>query len=176
MLVCSRPGRLPATIRSRCQRLEFRLPAPAPARAWLAGLGFDARRVDAALAAAKGNPGQAARWLREGGLELREAVLAQLAEVASGRAAPISVAQAWLGDEHGEARLRFMADALLEAAAADPAQADRVGALFDGCNRLRAQLGAPLRHDLVLAGLLLEWRNMAPGAAPQRGRSGGGAR
>jgi len=176
ILVTSRPGRLPATIRSRCQRLEFRVPAPERAREWLATQGFDARRVDAALAAAKGNPGQAARWLREGGLELREAVLAQLEAVASGRSAPIQVAQGWLGDEHGEARLRFAADALLERAVADPGRADRIGALFDGCNRLRAQLGAPLRHDLVLAGLLAEWRNMGPGAAPQRGRSGGASR
>jgi DNA polymerase-3 subunit delta' len=176
LLVSSRPGRLPATIRSRCHRLEFRLPAPAPARAWLEALGFDQRRIDAALAAAKGNPGQAARWLREGGLEMREAVVAHLDALAAGRAAPIAVAQAWLGDEHGEMRLRFAADALLERAAADPARADRIGALFDGCNRLRAQLGAPLRHDLVLAGLLLEWRNMAPGAAPQRGRSTGATR
>ncbi|MEO8161799.1 MAG: DNA polymerase III subunit delta', partial [Arenimonas sp.] len=152
LLVASRPGRLPATIRSRCQRLEFRLPAPALARDWLAAQGFDARRAEAALAAARGNPGLAARWLREGGMEMREAVLAQLEAVASGRSAPVAVAQSWLGDEHGEARLRFAADALVDRAAAEPARAARIGVLFDGINRARSQLGAPLRHDLVLAG------------------------
>jgi DNA polymerase-3 subunit delta' len=91
--------------------------------------------------------------LREGGLEMREAVLSSLEAVASGRSAPIAIAQGWLGDEHGEARLRFAADALVERAAADTARAARIGALFDGFNRLRSQLGAPLRHDLVLAGL-----------------------
>ena len=40
-------------------------------------------------------------------------------------------------------------------------------------NRLREQLGAPLRHDLVLAGLLLDWRTLhddaaAPGRTPGR--------
>jgi DNA polymerase-3 subunit delta' len=173
LLVSSRPGRLPATIRSRCQRLEFRLPPPAQAREWLAGHGFDARRAEAALAAAHGNPGLAARWLREGGLEMREAVLSALEAVAAGRSAPVAIAQGWLADEHGEARLRFAADALVERAAADSARAARIGALFDGFNRLRSQLGAPLRHDLVLAGLLLEWRNMFPGAGQQRGRSQG---
>jgi len=173
LLVTSRPGRLPATIRSRCQRLEFRVPPPVQAREWLAAQGFDARRVDAALAAARGNPGTAARWLREGGLEMREAVLASLESLASGRSAPIAIAQGWLGDEHGEARLRFAADLLVERAAADGAGAERFAALFDGINRLRSQLGAPLRHDLVLAGLLLEWRNMSPGAGPHRGRSEG---
>jgi DNA polymerase-3 subunit delta' len=172
LLVASQPGRLPATIRSRCQRLEFRLPAPALARDWLAGQGFEPRRAEAALAAARGNPGLAARWLREGGLEMREAVVAQLEAVASGRSAPVAVAQGWLGDEHGEARLRFAADALLDRAAADPARAARIGKLFDALNRARSQLGAPLRHDLVLAGLLLEWRTMFQGADAQRGRSG----
>jgi len=173
LLVTSRPGRLPATIRSRCQRLEFRLPPPAQARDWLASQGFDPRRAEAALAAARGNPGVAARWLREGGLEMREAVLAALESVASGRSAPIAVAQGWLGDEHGEARLRFAADAMVERAASDGSRAAPAGKLFDGFNRLRSQLGAPLRHDLVLAGLLLEWRNMFAGTVQQRGRSQG---
>jgi len=170
LLVSSRPGRLPATIRSRCQRLEFRLPPLAQAREWLAGQGFDAKRVDTALAAARGNPGLAARWLREGGLEMREAVSSGLDALATGRSAPIAIAQGWLGDEHGEARLRFAADLLVERAAGDKAATERLAHLFDGFNRLRSQLGAPLRHDLVLAGLLLEWRNMASGAGPQRGR------
>ena len=173
LLVSSRPGRLPATIRSRCQRLEFRLPPLAEARAWLLAQGFDGKRLDTALEAARGNPGLAARWLREGGLELREGVLHQLGQVATGRAAPVAVAQAWLADEHGEARLRFAADLLLERALATPAAADHLGRLFDDMNRMRAQLGAPLRHDLVLAGLLLEWRNMVSGAGSPAGRSGG---
>ena len=92
--------------------------------------------------------------------------------MASGRSAPVAVAQSWLGDEHGEARLRFAADALLDRAASDPSRAARIGTLFDGINRVRSQLGAPLRHDLVLAGLLLEWRTMFQGAESQRGRSG----
>ncbi len=170
LLVSSRPARLPATIRSRCQRIEFRLPPSAPALEWLAAQGFETRRAQAALEAARGNPGLAARWLREGGLEMREAVVSQLEAVGSGRAAPIAVAQGWLGDEHGEARLRFVADALLDRAAADAARAAEFGRLFDGFNRLRSQLGAPLRHDLVLAGLLLEWRNMIAGAGATRGR------
>jgi len=172
LLVTSRPGRLPATIRSRCQRLEFRLSPPEQARAWLAAQGFDGRRVEAALSAARGNPGQAARWLREGGLELREAVAHSLDALGAGRSSALEAAQAWLADEHGDARLRFAADLMVERAGTDAAAAERLGLLFDGLNRLRSQLGAPLRHDLVLAGLLRDWRNMSAGAA-QRGRSGG---
>jgi DNA polymerase-3 subunit delta' len=172
LLVTSRPGRLPATIRSRCQRLEFRLPPPALAREWLGNQGFDAKRADAAFAAARGNPGMAARWLREGGVELREAVAHSLEALSAGRSGPVELAQAWLADEHGEARLRFAADLMVERAGAETRAAEKLGALFDGLNRLRSQLGAPLRHELVLAGLLRDWRNMSAGAA-SRGRSQG---
>ncbi|HEX5756525.1 MAG TPA: AAA family ATPase, partial [Arenimonas sp.] len=45
LLVSSRPGRLPATIRSRCQRLLFRLPPRAEALAWLHSRGHEAARA-----------------------------------------------------------------------------------------------------------------------------------
>ncbi len=54
ILVSDQPGRMPATVRSRCRRLAAPLPAPAAARAWLA-----AQRVaapDLALAQAAGAP------------------------------------------------------------------------------------------------------------------------
>jgi DNA polymerase-3 subunit delta' len=166
ILVSSRPGRLPATIRSRCQRLEFRLPPAGQAREWLASQVFDPRRADTALGPRRAAIRDLRRTLvagRRAG-DSREAVSSSLDAIASGRSAPISVAQGWLGDEHGEMRLRFAADLLVDRASADHAGAERFASLFDGFNRLRAQLGAPLRHDLVLAGLLLEWRNMDSGA------------
>lgn len=173
LLVTSRPGRLPATIRSRCQRLDFRLPAMAQAQAWLRGQGFSDVDIEAALSAARGNPGLAAEWLNTGGLELRREVLKQLDEVAAGRAGPIEVAQQWLSDQAGELRLRFAADFALEVARRElatvaggggrpalPADIGRISNWFDALNRTREQLAAPLRNDLVLAGLLREWRNM----------------
>lgn len=39
LLVSMRPGRLPATVRSRCQRITFGLPEPETACAWLDGQG-----------------------------------------------------------------------------------------------------------------------------------------
>lgn len=173
LLVTSRPGRLPATIRSRCQRLEFRLPAPAQARAWLADTAFAGGDIEGALLAARGNPGLAAHWLRHGGLGLRDTVLKQLTRVAAGKDGPIEIAQAWLADELAELRLRFAAEIALEVTGEQlGVVADRSTGLtptgdvtvisnwFDAINRTRGQLGAPVRNDLVLAGLLLEWRNM----------------
>ena len=73
LLVSDEPQRLPATIRSRCQRLEMRLPPLEEARAWLRDRGVEAARAEAALAANLGHPGLAWRDLEEGGLELRRA-------------------------------------------------------------------------------------------------------
>ena len=77
-LVSAHPARLPATIRSRCQRVEFRLPPHDEARAWLAAQGHAEADVDEALQAANGHPGLADDWLRNGGLDLRRRVVADL--------------------------------------------------------------------------------------------------
>ena len=173
LIVTSRPGRLPATIRSRCQRLEFRLPASTEAQVWLRAQGFSDADIEPALAAARGNPGLAALWLKSGGLRLRDEVVEQMNAVGAGQAGAIEVAQRWLSDELGELRLRFAADLALEAAAGQlaaaprrpsgltaPADFSRISNWFDAINRTREQLRAPVRNDLVLAGLLLEWRTM----------------
>ena len=54
ILVSDQPGRVPATILSRCRKLAAPLPAPAAARAWLAAQGVAA--PDLALAQAAGAP------------------------------------------------------------------------------------------------------------------------
>lgn len=172
LIVTSRPGRLPATIRSRCQRLEFRLPSTAEAKTWLNTQGFAEGDIDLALSAARGNPGLAAEWLRSGGLDVRREVAKALNAVGSGKAGAIEVAQQWLADEHGELRLRFAADLALEMVGGKLGVSGGVVGLtaaeevttisnwFDALNRTREQLRAPVRNDLVLAGLLLEWRTM----------------
>ena len=180
LLVSSRPGRLPATIRSRCQRLEFRLPPRDEALAWLAEQGLAPDQATAALEAARGNPGMAARWAAEGALGLRAEVARSLDAVAAGRAGPVETAQAWLSDEQADLRLRFAADLVLEAVAAPwtgaaprggltaPPDFSRLPPWFDALNRVREQLRAPLRNDLVLAGLLGQWRSLYEVAAPGR--------
>jgi len=63
-LVSADPARLPQTIRSRCQRLEFRLPAREEALAWLQRQGHAEGAAREALDAARGHPGLADRWLQ----------------------------------------------------------------------------------------------------------------
>ena len=173
LIVTSKPGRLPATIRSRCQRLEFRLPAREVALAWLRGKGHPEEAAVPALDAALGHPGLAEDWLSHGGLALRKEVRADLNALGSGQASPVELAQRWLADEQAELRLRFSADLAMEAAACQlgataatrgglnaPRDFSRLSDWFDAVNRTRDQLRAPLRHDLILAGLLHQWRSM----------------
>jgi DNA polymerase III subunit delta' len=175
LIVTSKPGRLPATIRSRCQRLEFRIPAREDAMAWLRSEGLPEAEIGPALDAARGQPGLAADWIAEGGLAVRREVLTDLNALATGKAGPVETAQRWLGDEHGELRLRFAADLALDAAGrftgavatargglTVPGDFTKLSAWFDAINRTREQLRAPIRNDLVLAGLLREWRTMFP--------------
>ena len=49
LLLAERPGRLPATIRSRCQFLPLRLPDPEQTAQWLAESGLDQSRLPANL-------------------------------------------------------------------------------------------------------------------------------
>jgi len=173
LIVTSKPGRLPATIRSRCQRLEFRMPARSVAIDWLRDKGHPEASAAPALDAALGHPGLAEDWLSHGGLALRKTVRADLNAVGAGQTRPVETAQRWLADEQLELRLRFSADLALEAAAARlgavpatrgslnaPADFSRLSDWFDAVNRTREQLRAPLRHDLILAGLLQQWRSM----------------
>ena len=172
LLVTDQPGRLPATIRSRGQQLVFRMPAPDEARAWLVAQGHDAAAAVAALDAARGHPGLAAAWLADGGLALRADIARDLDAVAGERASPLETAQRWLADDRAELRLRFAADFALAGASQRvaggptagltiPADFQKLSAWFDRMNRARGQLAAPaLRHDLALAGLLLEWRSL----------------
>jgi DNA polymerase-3 subunit delta' len=162
-LLSTEPARLPATIRSRCQKLEFRLPPPEEALAWLASRGHAETAAQEALDAARGHPGLADAWLRDGGLELRRGVTEDLARLARGDASPAETAQRWAADEHAGLRLRFAADhALAQASGLTDARRTRTLATwFDSANRTRALLRTTIRADLAIAELLLSWQSQA---------------
>ncbi len=165
LLVADAPWRLPATIRSRCQRVDFRLPPDAQALEWLQQAGVEDAR--GALAAAGGNPGLAWQWHEQGMLSEREQVLADLTALAQGRRDRYAVMQRWT-DEALPSRLRFAASAVAEEArrraAGEPGgldsrlDADGLGQWFARANRARESLRGPLRVDLVVLELLSHWR------------------
>ncbi len=101
ILVCARPAALPATILSRCQRIDFRPVAPAsPGHevtvAWLAAQGSAGDDPALLLELAGGAPLAALTLAGEGRLEQRKAMVADLEGLAAGRADPVQVAENWL--------------------------------------------------------------------------------
>ncbi len=169
-LVASDPARLPATIRSRCQRLEFRLPPRDEALAWLRQQGHADKAATEALDAARGHPGLADAWLRDGGIALRREVAADLAGLARGELAAVETAQRWTSGDDAALRLRHAADlALAEAAGlTDPMRIRKLAQWFDAANRTRDLLRTTVRADLAITELLLAWRQDAPAAAQRR--------
>ncbi len=159
-LVSARPARLPATIRSRVQVLEFRLPARAEAHAWLVAQGHAEAEAAEALAIARGHPGFAHAWLEEGALALRAEVAADLERLLREPGTAAAVAQRWCGDERVGQRLRFAADVAAGRARetrASPGEMRRLTAWFSRANRTHELLRTTVRPDLAVLELLLDW-------------------
>lgn len=98
VLVSSQPGRLPPTIRSRCQQVRISAPETDAALAWLAGQ-YDGPRPEVFLRLADGAPLRALALAQEDTLEERRARFDTLVGLCNGSQDPVTVAQAWAKDE-----------------------------------------------------------------------------
>lgn len=96
ILVASRPGRLPATVRSRCQQIKFTAPARDEALTWLEGEDVaQGEQAAQLLALAHGAP-LAARDLAESdALERRAEAFKALSDLFAGRRGVVELAEAW---------------------------------------------------------------------------------
>ncbi|MFC3815901.1 DNA polymerase III subunit delta' [Lysobacter sp. GCM10012299] len=159
-LLSAHPARLPATIRSRCQRYEFRLPQAAESLTWLKQQGHSEAAAREGLEAARGHPGLAHEWLGNDGLALRREVASDMAKLARGDVGAVETAQRWVGDENAGLRLRHAADLALSDAAGltGPERTRSLAAWFDQANRTRDLLRTTVRADLAVTELLLAWR------------------
>lgn len=177
-LISANPMRLPATIRSRCQRLEMRLPPLDEALAWLLAQGHADTIAREALAAARGHPGLADRWLRDGGLDLRREIAADLQAIGRGDKSPLDTAKRWADAADLDQRLRHAADlALAEAGRlTDPIRIRTLATWFDAANRTRDLLRTTVRADLALAELLAQWRGPGKAAGSASQQSSGARR
>lgn len=168
VLVADEPTRLPATIRSRCQRIDVRAPTQDEAMAWLRGHALDVAAADAALQASLGNPGRALEWSTGDMLDVRRGCVDDLATLATGRRSALEVAERWAADRPG-ARLWF-ASVLAhdEARALARGSAGTFGLTARGeipklvawsvrADRVRGLLATTLRVDLLLLDLLRAW-------------------
>lgn len=165
ILVADAAWRMPATIRSRCQRIDFLVPTQDQSLAWLQETGV--RDAPAALAAAGGNPGLARSWAEDGALAQRQEVRKDLAALASGRGDAMAIGKRWL-DDAPEQRLWFAAQAVADemrarataqtAPLSSGLDGESLMAWYEAANRTREALRGPLRGDLLLLELLGRWR------------------
>ncbi len=169
VLVADRLSRLPATIRSRCQRIEVGVPPRAEARAWLAAQGIAAARADEALDAMLGNPGRALEACGDDTLALRAACAKDLASLRGSRASALAVAEAWTADRPAERlwhaavlardeglRLARGERGVLGLTASD--EIPKLATWFAAANKARELLNTPVRSELVVLDLLHAWQ------------------
>ena len=165
MLVTAHPAKLPATIRSRCQRVDFGLPDRETGIQWLIAQGITRDKAESALGASGGNPELALTWTTSGALTTREEVAADLRAILQRKRSALEVANRWSKDD-ADARLWF-ASSLAQQQAHSSARGEagplsltcdadlnKLALWFDRANRARSALRGPLRTELVLLELL----------------------
>lgn len=171
LLVCNDVTRLPATVRSRCQVIDVRLPEPADAEAWLtASCAIDPDAARLALESAGGSPLLAEELVRNGRLEEYRSARDWLArleadrDLASAAFAGLSAQEPaelwhWLALASA-ARVRSLAAGSAGMAQPRAASMLRLQALSNRNGRLAA---TAVRHDFLLRDWLLQWAAL-PGA------------
>ena len=172
LLLSARPQALPATLRSRCQRIEFPVPSAADAEAWLALRLPDSEpaRRKAALKLAFGAPMTAAALLESGGVDRAEEWRRILDELAAGRVDPLAAAARALPDrdtqkEDSRAFVRCLLlessdrlrAQLLSGASGQPSAAG-LDRLQQGCLDTLRNLDRNANILLAIESLMLAWR------------------
>ena len=168
LLIADDPSRLPATIRSRCQRIDQPPPTRPEALDWLRAQGIADAEAARTLEASLGNPGQAVQWIVDGTLALRGECLADLKALSAGNVPASAVAERWAAD-NTNTRLWFAAVLAREEARqlgrgergafglTGRVEIPKLAAWFTRANRARGLLSTPLRADLLLLDLLRGW-------------------
>ncbi len=103
VLVAHRPTLLPATVRSRCQMIDFHVPGPAPALEWLVSRELEQTAAEDALRLAGGAPLLALELAAANASTVHEAVAGDLAALVARRVQPVPVAERWSAHGLGEA-------------------------------------------------------------------------
>ena len=98
LLLCSsRPARLPATIRSRCQQLVFQPPSLQEAREWLCGRLLEGDDPDDLLQLAANAPLTALHFSEIGLPTIRQSLFRDFEEIAAGQGGnPCEISEQWL--------------------------------------------------------------------------------
>jgi len=174
LLVSHDASRLPATIRSRCQVIHIRTPAPSEALDWLKkSMGVDRPVAQLALQAAAGSPLRAADLIKQGRVSEFRLLLEHLQRVSTDVEAvapafevlfkldPVELWH-WLAlASAGKLRTSLGVGAATDASSGGGSESRknlrRYADLQRLANRNRRLLSTPVRKDLLLRDWLIQW-------------------
>ncbi len=169
ILVSDQPSRLPATIRSRCQRVQINPPSHSQALDWMLEQGISGGDAELALVAMLDNPGRALEALGDDTLKLRGECARDLLALRSHRGSALGIAEAWAADRPDE-RLWHAAvlvrDDVIKLARGKrstlgltgPHEIPKLAGWFAATNRSRELLATQVRGELVVLDLLHTWQ------------------
>lgn len=174
VLVSHQPHKLPQTIRSRCARIEFKVPQTEAAAKWLAQQNVSGDEIAAVLSASGGAPLAALSLAQQGYVELQQNMLAELLAMSSG-SNPIRCAEKWQ-KTGGELALGwfygFLLDALKSTLGATNSQrlanssgasqipANKIIELIVAVNEARRLITTPVDERLLLEDILIRWNRV----------------
>jgi DNA polymerase-3 subunit delta' len=163
LLVSHDPGRLPITIRSRCQNLQVRLPEPGVAKKWLLNAGeYDETEVEFALNAAAGSPLGALNMLRQESTADFRMVSTTLDELLSSGRNPGGALATFAEIEPDQLWrwLSLQAAAKVRQLTSKKELARHLSKLQTAADRNRKLLATPVRKDLLLQDWLIQWAGL----------------
>ena len=180
LLVTEKPARLPATIRSRCQKLALANPNRADVLNWLQDQGIH-QDLDILMGLAQGAPLLALEYAQNDIIKLRQKCFGEWLDVAHRRVHPVSVAEDWC--KMSPAMLLFWLTSwiidLIKCVYRTPVQQlynpDLFQALQDRAQRLelkglyalydllllnRSRLDTQLNKQLIFEEILIQWSEL----------------
>lgn len=182
ILIADRAARLPATIRSRCSRIDVPIPPRPLSLAWLAGQGLAESQARLLLDLAGGAPLAAHALAQSDFLAERTSLMEDMERLAGGQTDPLTCAARWktLGAERCLLWMQgYLSDLVGTGMRAgtgqlyNPDSESRLQALekrldlkqlfqfADVVGRNRALLGGPLDEQLMLEDTLIRWTQLA---------------
>ncbi len=166
ILVAHDPARLPATVRSRCQRLSIDLPTKAQSLDWLTrAQGVDAVDAEEALEAAAGRPLHALALIENGIVGQYRATIQALDDLRNGSTSD-GRAAAQMNDFDPELLWTWLSlkcsSVMRHALLGDiPGQAARqLNTLQKLADRNRVLAATPVRKDFLLRDWLIQWQKL----------------
>ncbi|MEJ2384099.1 MAG: hypothetical protein P8Y54_06830 [Xanthomonadales bacterium] len=164
ILVANDAGRLPATVRSRCQNLTVRLPGHDAAIAWVTEhAGLSAPEAESALEASAGSPLRAVQLAGDGSLEVFQKLRKALDGLREGRLEPGQVTSGLADVEPARlwSWISLHVAALGRADAANGNVTRRVLELQRAADINRRLARSSVRNDLLLQDWLIQWARLS---------------